>query len=284
MTAGVPLPDAPLALAGRRVFTANGVDFTVADLARRASAGDREPTLSASSDFAEESFRRSRGLLRADQLESWLATWQIDADDFRRWTEDSASGTSTATRWCSMVCSGGFDATVAEIAGAVAAACELGEGPAAAADFDSDGWTDRLVAGSTTTEALTTVIEANRLDWTRLVTVGVNSPRRGVAEELRHQILTDGVDLKLAAERAGCTATEFTDVLAAFMPTRARGAVAGARAGEVVGPVPTDDGWLVLMVLDRTDPTLDDEQTRVRAQAVLRTDVITRAVARHVVA
>lgn len=267
------------------MFRANGVVFTVADLARRASPGDREVrSATTAPDQAEEAFRRSRGLLRADQLDIWLASWEISPDDFRRWAADTVLGTSTATPWCTLICSGAFDAVVSETVTAAAAACELGSAPVEASTFDPIGWTARLVEARTTPEVLTTVITTHRLDWTRLATTCVRTDQRGLAEELRQQVCSDQVDLAVAAERAGCVTQETDDVLAAVGPPAVRAALAGARAGELVGPVPSDDGWALIQVAARTEPSLSDRGSLTRAVMSVRNDVISRAVARHVVA
>jgi hypothetical protein len=287
MTVGVSLPDAPAPISERRLFTSNGVDFTVADLARRAGVGSREsllPTPTPSARQAEEGFRRSRGLLTADKLQAWLADWQIAPEDFRRWTEDAAAGTSTATGWCALHCSGELDVITAVVASAAAAACELGSGPRFAADFDPADWTERLVARDTTAESLGAVIAAHRLDWTWLETVSVITDTRGVAEELRHQVHSDGAELSAAANSADCTVRTDTGVLAAITPPGLRTVLAGARIGDLVGPVSTTGGWALVSVRNRTNPTLADPPTRARAEAAVRNDVISRAVARHVVA
>lgn len=285
MTAGVSLPDAPPAVADRAVFSANGVTFTVADLVRRAGVGNREAFVgTAHPGQAEEHFRRSRGLLRADQLESWLASWHIAADDFQRWTHDASSGTSTATGWCTLLCSGEFDAITAELASAAAAACELGSGPAVAATFDPADWTARLVERRTTPEVLASTLEAHQRDWTRLTTLRVVTPHRGTAEELRHQVLTDGADLRLAAAEANCEVQEITSVLGDLTPAPVRAALAGARTGDLVGPVGVPEGWTVISVVSRTAPSLADPESRARATAAVASDVITRALAQHVVA
>jgi hypothetical protein len=229
------------------------------------------------------SFRRARGLLTADRLESWLAAWEVSPDDFRRWTEDAATGTTTSTPWCALLCSGEFDTITADLVAAAAAACELGAPPILAADFDPTGWVERLVAAGMTTESLIAVIERHRLDWTRLETTTVQTSRRGVAEELRHQVLVDGLELEDAALKAGCEVRATADVLAAISADL-RAAMAGVRAGELVGPLPTTAGWSMVSVRNRIEPTLDDPASRARAEAVVRSDVIARAVARHVVA
>ncbi|MCW2754493.1 MAG: hypothetical protein JWQ32_1904 [Marmoricola sp.] len=285
MTVGVPLPDAPPNIADRPVFTADGVAFTVADLVRRARVGTRDaPATASTSAQVEEGFRRSRGLLRADQLEAWLAGWEIAADDFRRWTEDVVWGTSGASGWCALVCSGSFDAVTSELVSAAAAACELGSSPVDAAGFDEAGWTERLIAAGTTSARLTAAIENHRLSWTRLTVTRVATNARGVAEELRHRVLSDGVHLGSAAVLAGIAVEEVTQVLADVNPPALRATLAGAQTGELVGPLPVPGSWIVISVLSRTAATLADPETRARAAATVRAEVIADAVARHVVA
>ncbi|HET6152953.1 MAG TPA: hypothetical protein VFE15_08350 [Marmoricola sp.] len=287
MTATVPLPGPPSSVAARRVFSVNGVDFTVADLARRAQAGGREsfPTPSVSTArAAEEAFRRSRGLLTADRLQAWLATWAVDPDDFRAWTQDAATGAATASDWCALVCSGRWDTTTAELVAAAAAACELGSAPRDARSFDPAGWADRLVAAGTSDAALAAAVRRHHLDWTRLTTISAVTSSRGIAEELRLQVLSDHTGLRVAAERADASVHDGDDVLASFTDAGVRASLSGAQAGELVGPVLTAAGWRITSVVRRTEPGLEDPATRARAEATVRTDVITRAVARYVVA
>lgn len=284
---GVSLPDVPASVAGRRAFSTNGVDFTVADLARRAGVGGREALPAAGSTTpaaVEERLRRARGLLRADQLEAWLASWEIHPDDFRAWAADEAHGTSTATGWCTFLCSGSLDALVTETATAAAAACALGEPPTDAASFDPDGWAARLVSAAATDEVLAAVVDAHRLDWTRLEAVSVRTGTRGVAEELRHQVVADGSDLEAAATAAGCEVRTETGVLATMQSPDLRAALSGARTGELVGPLRADDSWTLHEIRSRTEASVTDPATRARAEDAVRADLLARAVARHVVA
>lgn len=280
---GVDLPDAPASVAGRRVFAADGVVFTVSDLVRRTRLGGRE-ALFGSAREAEESFRRARGLLTADKLEAWLASWEIAPDDFRRWTEDASTGTTTATEWCTLLCSGAFEAATAQLVSAAAAACALDAGPLDPAVFDPAGWVERLVAARVTPDAVAAVVATHRLDWTHLAARVVSVPERPVAEELRHQVLQDRIDLDQAAAAAGLDARDLDTTLADVTEPAVRAALAGARAGELLGPVPTADGWSLLHVGSRTEPGPGEPRSRARAEAVVLNEVISGAVARHVVA
>lgn len=258
--------------------------FTVADLAQRARVGSRETLLSdATPGQVEESFRRARGLLTADQLEAWLAEWHVDPDDFRRWTEDVVAGTATSSDWCACLCSGTYEAVVAAVVTAAAAACELGQPPRDPALFEPAGWTERLLAAKTTRDLLAAAVGENRLDWIRLRVCAAHVPSRAIAEELRHQVLHDGIDLSAAAVRAGFQTEELESARAAFTPAVLQSALAGAQRGDVVGPLPTGAIWLVVQVLERTDPAVTDPATRALAEQRVHADLIAQAVARHIV-
>ncbi|MFL6156425.1 MAG: hypothetical protein ACJ72D_10050 [Marmoricola sp.] len=258
--------------------------FTVADIVRHGRVGGRGTTAPRPTpEQVETTLRRSRGLLRADQLEAWLASWRISPDDFRAWTRDQADGTDRAPRWCDFVCSGAFDVVVSHLLTAAAAACALGQPPVDAASFDPEGWVDRLVDQLTSGSALEAAVAAHRLDWTTVRASSVTVGRREVAEELRHQVVSDGSDLARVAAAVGADVVTTDDVLSAYAP-EIRPVLAGAGADDVVGPVRTAGGWTVVHVVRRAEPALTDPGTRARAHQAVRNEVIGRAVASHVVA
>lgn len=279
----LPLPDVPAPIAGRRVFTSHDVVFTVADVARSGRVGDRAaPVAAATSGDAEIAFRRARGLLTADQLSAWLAYWVIEPDDFVAWTADLADGTRTASGWAQLVCSGAFDATAATLASAAAAACELGRGPASAAGFDPAGWVERLTAATTTETALRATVARQRLAWTRITGSVVTTTSRGVCAELRLCLVADRIPLAEAATRAGCRVVDLDTDLDDLDPAVLRPFLAGARPGDIMGPVDIPDGWTLAVVSGRAEPDPRDPSVRRRAAALLGADAVTRAVARHI--
>ncbi|RNL78773.1 peptidylprolyl isomerase [Nocardioides marmorisolisilvae] len=277
MTTGV-LPDAPETVAGRRLFAINDIEFTVAEVAPHARPGGRELAVFPGDAAAvQEAFRRTRGLLTADQLESWLTGWAITADEFVAWTE-----APTTTSWTGYVCSGGLDRDTAELASAAAAACALGSAPTDATSFDPSGWVARLMARDVTPEAVDAALARHRLEWTCVRGAGVFARSRAVAEELRHWVLVDGLDLAIAATQAGCPTYVVDGVLADLSPTTLRARVAGARAGELLGPVEAGPGWTLLRLDERAEPDPQDATIRARAQRSVATEVVERAVLRHV--
>src|SRR5690348_10169061 len=225
MTTGVVLPDAPDTIAGRRLFAVNDIEFTVADVVRHARPGDRELAVPASTPGAvQEAVRRSRGLLTADQLTAWLEGWSITPDEFVAWSEAPGSGD-----WTGFVCSGALDRRASEIAASAAAACELDATPRSASSFDPSGWMERLAARSLTPMAIERTISAHRLGWTVVRGAGVFARSRAVAEELRHWVLEDGLELAIAAAQAGCPTYEVDGVLDDLNPPQLRAEVSGCR-------------------------------------------------------
>jgi len=279
MTASVVLPDAPEDIAGQRLFAVHDLEFTVADVARRARLGDRELLVAGDDPAAvQESFRRARGLLTADRLTDWLADWSITPDEFQAWSE-SPSG---AGSWAALVCSGALEVAASEVAAAAAAACELGAAPSSAARFDPTGWTDRLTAQTLTPAAVHAVVAANRLGWTTVVATGALARDRAIAEELRQCVLADRLELADAAARAGCRTYVVDGLLEVIEPAPLRALLAGAAPGELVGPLAAGPIWTVLQVESRTEPDPTESAILTRAQAAVRDDVIRRAVLRHV--
>ncbi|MFL6108539.1 MAG: hypothetical protein ACJ72D_28845 [Marmoricola sp.] len=281
MTTGVVLPDAPHAIVGRRLFAVQDIEFTVADVARHARRGSRElfPLAASTRDPAavQESFRRARGLLTSDRLESWLADWEISADAFVAW-----SAQPDAESWVGYVCSGLLDHDSAEVAAAAAAACALGAPPDTASTFDPTGWVARLTQREVTAAAVQAAFTRNRLGWTTVRGAGVFARSRAVAEELRHCVLVDGQDLSTTATRAGCPRFVVDGKLEDLGPPQLRAKVSGSLPGEVVGPVAAGPGWAVLHLDERIEPAADDAACLARARTVVATDVVQRAVLRHV--
>lgn len=278
MTAGAVLPDAPDDIADRLLFAVDGIEFTVADVAPRVRLGDRElPERRDDPAATQEAFRRSRGLLTADQLTRWLADWSVTPEEFVAWSEPAE-----VSRWVEIVCSGLLERTATELAAAAAAACELGEPPTSAAGFDPTGWTERLVAHAVTPTALGSAVAAHRLGWTTVRGAGVFARSRGVAEELRHWMVQDGLDLGIAAAQAGCPTYEVDGVVDDLGPAALRARIVGALPGEVIGPVEAGAGWTLLRLDSRSEPDLSEAAVLERARARVRTDVLERAVLRHV--
>lgn len=282
MKVGVPLPDAPVSLADRRVFTSHGVVFTVADVARLGRRGDRESGCGGlSAEQVQIDFRRARRLLTADRLVAWLDSWMIEPEDFVTWTQAVADGQVQDT-WCALVCSGAFDAASAALVSAVAAAHDLRLGPDSAATFDPDGWVDRLTTATTTESAVRAMVQENRLGWTRIAASLVTAPSRGACAELRQRLVADQVELADAALEARCSVDTVDTDIEKILPAALRPYLAGAAPGDIMGPVETPNGWTLAVVHERSEPDPREPSVRTRAAGLVGADAVARAVARHI--
>lgn len=282
MPTRVGLASVPSRIADSSLFAVGSVGFTVADVARHAAPGDRGSVRRPrTAREVEEAFRRGRHLLTGDQVAAWLAHWQIEHDDFRAWTQDEASDTEAATSWCHLVCSGTLEAAAARLASEAAAACELGL-PPDSSDFEPADWVERLVDRACTPDALTGQVRRRRLDWTQVSVECVVTAERGPAEELRHRVLADSVDLAVAAGQAGFAVRSRTGTLADLEPPGLRPFLAGAGCTELIGPVRLGDRWALAEVLERWEPAADDVEVRLRAAAEVGAEAVRAAVARHV--
>ena len=278
MTTDVVLPDAPDVIAGRRLFAVIDIEFTVADVAPRARPGDRELAVPTGSPaVVQETFRRTRGLLTADQLTAWLEGWAITPDEFVAWSEAPDVGS-----WTGLVCSGALERSASAVAAAAAAACELGAAPTSARSFDPSGWVERLTAHAVTPAAIEHVIGTHRLGWTLVRGAGVFARSRAVAEELRHWVLEDWLELAVAAAQAGCPTYVLDGMLDDLEPPQLRAQVSGCLPGELVGPVPAGPGWTVLRLDQRTEPDPLDATVLARARSAVAAEAVERAVLRHV--
>jgi hypothetical protein len=265
------------------VFAAHGVTFRIADVARTAGPVDRSfPTTGdVPPASVAESFRRGRRLLTLDDLQAWWTAHAIDEDDFTAWTVDVSTGSESASDWCTWVCSGELDRATQRLAVAVAAACELGDAPAAAATFEVRDQADVLGARAATQDHLQEAVRRHRASWTRFVLDLVTTAERGVAEELRHWALSDGIGPATAAHQALLRANRFYGPLDELEPGSLRSALAGARQGEVIGPLATTDGWCLIAVQERREPALSDPVIETLARRVLQDEAINAAVVRH---
>jgi hypothetical protein len=112
-----------------------------------------------------------------------------------------------------------------------------------------------------TDQAIAAEVRARQLDWIRVdcqaVTLAGDDAGREVALTLRrrerslHDIAGDaGVQVERRTVRLDATSADLAVILV------------GAGPGDVLGPMPQDDGFLVLEVLGRTPPTPDDPAIR----------------------
>jgi hypothetical protein len=122
----------------------------------------------------------------------------------------------------------------------------------------------RFLARASTSAAVAREVESHRLEWTRLVCETVYFPSDEAAREAYLLVRSDGLSLRQAASTAGTRMTRTTTLLD-DAPDELRVRLVGAQPGDVVAPVPADDGFLVVSISSRTEPSTADADIRRRA-------------------
>lgn len=238
-------------------------------------------------ETAARAFRYARDLLAADELTAWLERHRLSPDDWRAYlsrhvaTERLAQATgdvdepvAEATTWAEGVCSGRLEEAARELSRLVAVAPDtpLDGLDAAFADF----------CATVDEDAVARELEANRLEWLRFGFEAVVTEDEGAALEAALCVRVDGEPVAGVAERARLTVDEDECWLDELHPALATRFLA-ATPGELVGPVPVDDHFVVAHVLAKTPPSLEDETVRARARRAALERAVSRLVAERVV-
>jgi hypothetical protein len=269
-----------LAAAELRGAVAAAIEATRQGLAGVAAS---EPSPEAVRDAAAR-FRYDRGLLAADELESWLARWRLSVADWtahlarslRAGAQDTAAppeelGNAAAV---DAICGGLLEREATRLAT-----------DAALAGLDTAGASDRLeriaaAAGAARAELAASAdvereIASRTLEWTRIDTEQLELADPDAAREAALCVRVDGRSLAEVAADCGVPATRrelyLEDAERERLP-----ALLGANAGELVGPIERDGGFLLVQVHSRIRPSADDPALRRRAEA----DLVERAAER----
>jgi hypothetical protein len=242
-------------------------------------------------DAEEERFRRTRGLLAADELIWWLARRDVELSAWRDYVRgvvlrrrgsepdgDLASADAAAV-WVQAMCSGTLDSVAQRLARRVAVADAGGR----LTDFGSpltgtevaelDQIYEEFCERSATVDAIEREVDRHRLDW---LTIEWRSQAAADEDTLREAALCireDGREFEEVATAAGLAVDRRrTDLDGADVELRAD--LLGARVGDLLGPLTVGGEYRLVQVLDKRPPTSDDPEIRARA----RDAVVGRAV------
>jgi hypothetical protein len=238
---------------------------------------------------AAREFRYARDLIAADELDAWLDRHELSADDWHAYLRRAlararlpeaaarapAGDDDEAAVWCEGICSGRLERVARDLARLVAVS------PGAPVDQLDEAF-DRFCAGASDGAAEAHEVETNRLEWLRFAYEAVVAADEGAAYEAVLCVRADGDSLGQVAGRAGLELEQdecWLDELEPALATR----FLAATPGELVGPVPVEDGFVVAHVLTKTAPSLADEDVRVRAHEAAVDRVVSRLVADRVV-
>lgn len=305
------------ALGGRPVFTVGEVTYTweqvlewaavrgtLDGLRRRSRLGlalSVRPELKDSLEqgavsAAATSFRRGRGLLSAEELDAWLARWNLTVHEWGEHLErrllleafpgetdgDPAEEALEEAEYVDAVCSGLLEDEAHGLATdvALAAAEEGSEPPAAIEETIAAASAARRKAKAD--EGVAREIARRVLDWTKLDLDMVELESESAAREAAMCVRLDG--RKLADVAADCHAeVEHLSEYVTDLEAWAQPHLLAAQAGELVGPVEDGGSYVLFAVNGRTMPAATDPALRERAEAALVDRAIKRALEARVV-
>jgi hypothetical protein len=279
-----------------------------------AVASGREPS-AAETTAAARAFRFERGLLAAEQLDEWLEGWGIGIAEWREYLRrDLLRARSTgagevgddevsAAIGVEAICSGELEEAAGRLAVEAALAPPGAETAAASGPVDAiaaagllgipeercaerlelvarlaaaaDAVRDVLVGA----DAIAKEVATHRQDWLRLELDVLALDDADTAREALLCMRLDGLEPAAVARRARRALRRTTTTLA-DAPAWLAPYVVGVGEGSVIGPVPHDAGFAVVVVDAKREPSLDDAAIRERAEASL----VERAARRQVAA
>jgi len=132
-------------------------------------------------------------------------------------------------------------------------------------------------ASALTPQSRAKTLELRSADWLRLSYTALQLPQAGMASEAALCIREDGLSLDEVAGRAGVSTLEREALLEEVEADLSK-SLLSAPTGELVGPVPSQDGFVLLRVNHKVPPTLDDPVI----QNLLEEEVPRRAIEREV--
>ncbi len=286
----------PREVLDRPVFAAGEQDYSWADvvaaarhwgrwaeLERRtaegltALAGLPEKIGQAELDEAMQAFRYARSLIAAEEMEGWLEHWGLEAKDWTGYLRRGIARTRAGNEggapagerdvWTEAVCSGAFSELARDLAACVAA---VEAGGAEPGPVESDlGRMDKeyaaFVERAFTPEASAKALELRSSDWVRLSYVALEFPAAAMASEAALLVREDGLTPGDVAGRAGVPLQERESFLEDVEPGLSE-SLLSAPTGELVGPVPVQNGFALLCVNEKVAPALADPVIQGRLQ------------------
>jgi hypothetical protein len=290
----------PPEVSQRLVFSAGAHDYRWADVVAAAEAWGRWQSIAGETAAgaaalellpkhdvkeAAEAFRYERGLLAAEEMEAWLEHWGLDRKDWlaylRRATareQRPAARAGAQPRdedvWTEAVCSGALVELARELAARTAVA-EAGPVETDLERMDRDH--AEFVSDALTPETAAKTLELRSADWVRLSLSSLELTHEGMAREAALLVREDGLSLAEVAGRSGATLVERDALVEDLEPGLATMALS-APEGELVGPLPAEDGFVLLCINKKVTPTLEDPLV----QELLRLEVPARALEREV--
>ena len=281
------------------------------EIACDAHAGDvADPLDPTAVDKAAVAFRRARGLLAAEDLESWLAErdvsvadwlahlrrsllcdlWRGELDSLLRAGEPADAAGIAAAAWTRGICTGALGDLADRLATEAAAEAALATPPAdesgvpALADADVGAAAierrraahARLVEQAVTAAGIARELDAHRLEWTSVDCVLLVHADLDVLREAALCVVDDGLELEAVALEAGAELRR-SRLLVGELPSEVGGPLLAAEPGQLLEPVEVDGvAWLARLEA-KTTPSAADPALRERAVELIAARARARA-------
>jgi hypothetical protein len=242
---------------------------------------------------AATNFRRARRLLSAEELDAWLAKWELTVNEWGEHLErklliaafpdepdgEVAEEALEEAEYVDAVCSGLLE----DEADAFAADAALADAFAEETEAERPGTIEETIAAATAArqaamsdEGVVKEITRRILDWTRLELDQVELADEGAAREAAMCVRVDGRELTDVA--ADCHApVEHVVAYVSDLEKWAQPLLLAAQAGDLVGPAEDDGRFVLFAVQERTAPSADDPELRARAEEALVQRAVKRA-------
>jgi hypothetical protein len=280
----------------RLVFSAGEQDYRWADVVAAARAWGRwdeladqtsaglgaierlaQPIGQAELDEAMQAFRYARGLIAAEEMEAWLEHWGLRAQDWTGYLRrelaraqlpgEGGSLADEVAVWTEAVCSGALAHFARELAARVAAADAGGvaPGPVESDLTRMDEEHASFVQAVLTPESAAKALELRSSDWVRLSYTALEFPQAAMASEAALLVREDGLTPADVAGRAGVALQEREAFLEDVEPGLSE-SLLSAPTGDLVGPLPVENGFVLLCVSEKVAPKLADPVIQERLQ------------------
>ncbi len=281
----------------RPVFSVGGREFRWSDVAATADWDDLRQTAAdgvaalAATDVADSEvrqagarFRYDRNLVSGEEMEAWLARWELTVTEWREYIARAvarghgarAGDVETNERmvWAEAVCSGTLERLAEQLAARAAAADALGEA-------DLDRAYERLVASSQDQKALASLLESRKADWLRVDCRTLVLESEGAAREAALCVRDDGMALAEVAAHAGAPTREHS-LYVEDAAGELGNALLSASTGELLGPLPLADRFALVLVDGKVEPSLEDPEILRRVQDLAQRRAVEREVVNRV--
>lgn len=261
-------------------------------------------------EAAAAEFRYDRDLISADETHAWLGHWGLTLETWTRYLQRCVLRERWKTELAGLVsgravsrqkideavrvegiCSGRYGRVAHKLAGRVAAHARAREEGALSDDGATwepalelgtlDAALERLRAEVVTPMAIRAEVGTRHLDWVRLECECLWFRDLQVAREAALCVRQDGRELAQVAVDARAELQHIRFRLEEAEPTW-RDHLLGARAGDLLGPLARDDGFVLLAVRAKALPRPEDPEIYRLAEAALLQRAIDREVASRV--